>query len=108
MEVLAHDQGLHIVPVRVDPLVAIDHNTIPCNDLLVGEQALALLRCIHTGRVAGMFASPPWSTFSAARHRCLKPGEWGPRPLRDREQAWFPRNKLTAREKLDPSWLFCA
>ena len=100
VEFLASAEGIHIVCVRVDPLVKLDSNTIPCNDLLVTEQALALLRCIQSGRVLGMFASPPCSTFSAARHKRLAPGEWGPRPLRHRDQVWYPQKGLTAREKL--------
>ena len=100
IETLANDQGIHVVGVRVDPLVMLDNGSIPCNDLLVSEQALTLLRCIQSGRVVGIFASPPCSTFSAARHRRLGPGGWGPRPLRDRAQVWYPRNKLTAREQL--------
>ena len=99
VEALSSESGHHVVGMRVDPLCrsAADgsannmspHDNI-VHDLLDGAHSLALMKLIHTRRVIGIFASPPRSTFSAARHRILGPGRRGPRPLRARQTAWYP------------------
>ena len=104
VERLASDQGFHLVGLRVDPLCAWAENVVQdqfhCHDLLNMEHGHTLLRLFHSRRVVGVFASPPRSTFSAARHRRLKPGTCGPRPLRSRADVWRPFKNLRPKEVL--------
>ena len=89
VERLAHDQGLQVLGIRVDPLNKTSQKFIGgCNDLLNNDDGISLLRLVQSGRVLGCFVSPPCSTFSAARHRPVTKKQHGPRPLRSRSQAW--------------------
>ena len=84
------EHGMVVHGLRIDPLAPMSSYQWPfhCNNLLQADGSLDLLRLIQLGRVVGMFASPPCSTFSAARHRRLSRTKRGPVPLRSRENPW--------------------
>ena len=95
---------INIVAIRIDPLAAVGHEGIrvqktACGDLLQVQHGLFLLGLIQSGKVLGVFASPPCSTVSRARHAKLMQHGWGPRPLRSRDAVWEPLARRTVRER---------
>ena len=94
--------GITLVGIAVDPL-AVQHDILSgagssSLSLLESKTMIFLMTLIHSGRVAGGFSSPPCSTVSAARHVPLD-GQYGPRPLRGRDNPWIPLPGLTQREQ---------
>ena len=104
VERLAHEHGLDILGIRVDPLatpspITSELSGVSCNDMLNSTHMHFILSLIHTGRVKGLFVSPPRSTFSAARHKALTAKGGGPRPLRSREHPWVALAGRSTRER---------
>lgn len=91
VEELFLEHGMLVHGLRIDPLAPMSSHQwhFQCNDLLETEGSLGLLQLVQHGRVLGMFASPPCSTFSAARHRRLSRTKRGPVPLRTRSSPWL-------------------
>lgn len=94
--------GITIVGIAVDPLAeqpdimsGVGSSRL---SLLDSKTMIFLLSLIHSGKVAGGFSSPPCSTISAARHVPLS-DQYGPRPLRGRDDPWIPLPGLTQRER---------
>lgn len=100
VERLSHERGLDITGVRVDPLARSSQGSsdMVCNDMLNASHMQFILSLVRTGRVKGLFVSPPCSTFSAVRRKALATKGHGPRPLRSREQPWVPLHGRSARE----------
>ncbi|CAK9030997.1 unnamed protein product [Durusdinium trenchii] len=103
VERLSQEHGLHIYGLRVDPLSPMSQRDLgfTCNDLLDGHSMLHILQLVQSGRVAGLFVSPPCSTFSAVRHKPLhrqSGAQVGPRPLRARSNPWSCLPNRTSRE----------
>ena len=91
VERLALEDGIVLSAIAYDPM------NDPSMDLADAVEFRRWQLACERGDVAGLLASPPCSTFSRARHRPL-PGGGGPRPLRSRENVWFPLPDLKPNE----------
>ena len=91
VETLSAEMGMHINSLRIGLLADV------CMDLLCPAHALRILDLCQSGRVVGVFCSPPCGTLSALRHKPLQKGH-GPRPLRSRADPWKPLPYCTPSE----------
>ena len=99
---LGAEAGILIIAFRVDPCIS-----SRC-DLLRGSFVSELQSLIKQRQAIAYLASPPCSTLSRARH--VPRGPNSPRPIRSRNNVWWPTHIAQRKKSLLLLWvrfLFC-